>query len=130
MIKFFQKHAVLKTMLIAMAIFCLSCETKSNLPDPLEAGWKGEKVCEVLEDNEKIRTLKCTFLPGVGHERHFHAAHFGYTLKGGKFRIKDTTGVREVDIPSGYSFYNELIEWHQVQNIGDSTAVFLIVEPK
>lgn len=101
-----------------------------ELPDPLAAGWKGQKVCEVLLDNEKVRTLKCTFPPGVGHERHFHAAHFGYTLEGGKFRITDETGTREVNIPAGYDFYNDRVEWHEVLNIGETTAVFLIVEPK
>jgi len=28
------------------------------------------------------------------------------------------------------SFYNDKIEWHKVLNIGDSTAIFLIIEPK
>jgi quercetin dioxygenase-like cupin family protein len=107
-----------------------SCQNQSKLPDPLEAGWKGEKVCEVLIDNENVRTLKCTFPPGVGHEKHFHARHFGYTLAGGKFKITDASGTREVEIPTGYDFYNEKVEWHKVLNIGDSTAVFLIVEPK
>ena len=107
-----------------------SCNKKSSLPDPQQAGWKGSKVCEVLLDNDKVRTLKCVFPPGVGHERHFHAAHFGYTLQGSTFRITDTTGTREVQVPTGYDFYNHGIEWHQVQNIGDSTAIFLIVEPK
>jgi quercetin dioxygenase-like cupin family protein len=124
------KYVIAKIMFITIAIFSASCESKPSLPDPLEAGWQGVKVCEVLVDNEKFRTLKCTFPPGVGHERHYHAAHFGYTLKGGRFRIKDTTGIREVDVPTGYNFYNEKIEWHEVQNIGDSTAIFLIIEPK
>ena len=111
-------------------VLTTSCENKNPLPDPLEAGWNGQVVCEVLEDNSEVRTLKCTFPPGVGHERHYHATHFGYTLIGGKFRITDTTGTREVDIPTGYSFFNERVEWHEVLNVGDSTAVFLIVEPK
>ncbi|MEP3388011.1 MAG: hypothetical protein ABJO02_07480 [Reichenbachiella sp.] len=108
------------------------CQTKNDnrLTDPLVAGWKGENVCEVLEENERVRALKCTFAPGVGHDRHFHAAHFGYTLEGGKFQITDTTGTREVNVPTGYDFYNEHIEWHQVLNVGETTAVFLIVEPK
>ena len=108
----------------------ISCQQKSQLPDPLEAGWKGEKVCKVLEENDKVRALKCTFPKGVGHERHFHNSHFGYTLKGSTFRITDSSGTREVSIPDDYSFYNEKVEWHEVLNIGDSTAVFLIVEPK
>jgi hypothetical protein len=111
-------------------ILMTSCKPNNNLPDPLEAGWKGDTVCKVLVENEKVRTLKCVFPPGVGHEKHFHATHFGYTLKGRKFRITDATGTREVNIPNGYDFYNDKIEWHQVLNIGDSTAVFLIVEPK
>ncbi len=40
-------------------VLMISCQDNKNintlLPDPLQAGWKGEKVCEVLEDNAKIR---------------------------------------------------------------------------
>lgn len=108
----------------------LSCNTNNTLPDPLEAGWNNKAVCEVMQESPYLRVLKCTFLPGVGHERHYHKAHIGYTLAGSKFRIKDTTGVREVNVPTGSSFSNDLIEWHEVLNIGDSTAVFLIMEPK
>ena len=108
----------------------ISCKPDKNLKDPLQAGWKGEKVCTILEENEKIRTLKYVFTPGIGHEKHFHAAHFGYTLKGTKFKITDQSGTREVNVPDNYSFYNDKIEWHKVINIGDSTAIFLIIEPK
>ena len=106
------------------------CKGNNTLPDPLEAGWNNEPVCEVLEDNVEIRVLKCTFPPGVGHERHYHDAHFGYTIAGSRFRITDTTGIREVDLPTGTTFFNEGVVWHEVLNIGDSTAVFLITEPK
>ena len=116
--------------LIAFILLVVSCKETQQLPDPLEAGWNNKAVCEVLEDNDNLRTLKCTFPPGVGHERHYHKAHFGYTLAGSTFRIKDTTGTREVTIPTGYDFYNEKVDWHEVLNIGDSTAVFLIIEPK
>ena len=115
---------------IIMPIILGACQPKNELPDPLEAGWKGEKVCKVLEENESIRVLECSFPPGVGHETHFHPEHFGYTLKGSKFRITDESGTREVDVPTGYNFYNKKIDWHEVLNIGDSRAVFLIVEPK
>jgi hypothetical protein len=107
-----------------------SCKSIKKIPDPLEAGWKETKVCTVLKENDKIRTLKCVFPPGIGHEKHFHAAHFGYTITGSKFRITDKTGTREINVPTGYDFYNKKIEWHNVLNIGDSTAIFLIVEHK
>ncbi|QSE97362.1 cupin domain-containing protein [Fulvivirga lutea] len=117
------------TVAILLLIFA-RCSTKQNLPDPLEAGWNGEAVCEVLEDNAELRVLKCTFPPGVGHEKHYHQRHFGYTIAGGTFRITDATGTREINVPTGTHFSNEGIEWHEVLNVGDSTAVFLIVEPK
>ena len=133
MMKFSKKYAVYKLAKLAFIVPCLllfSCHPKNKLPDPLEAGWQNEKVCKVLVENEKVRTLKCTFPPGVGHEKHFHAAHFGYTITGSKFRITDNTGTREVNVPTGYDFYNKRIEWHYVLNIGDTTAEFLIIEPK
>ena len=108
----------------------LGCENKNQLPDPLKAGWKGQSVCEVLEDNKETRVLKCTFPPGVGHEKHYHNPHFGYTLAGGKFRITDTTGTREVDVPTGYSFSKDKVTIHEVLNVGETTAVFLIMEYK
>lgn len=106
------------------------CGTGPDLPDPLEAGWKGEKVCEVLSENEEQRVLRCTFPPGVGHEKHYHAPHFGYTLCGGVFEITDETGTREVQVPTGYHFSNAEVVIHEVLNVGKDTAVFLIVEPK
>lgn len=65
-------------------IFFSNCNESSNLPDPLEAGWKGEVICEVISDNSELRVLKCKLPPNVGHERHYHNAHVGYTLAGGK----------------------------------------------
>ena len=106
------------------------CKTKQRLPDPLAAGWKNQQVCKLLEENKDLRVLKCTFEPGVGHERHYHPLHFGYALQGGTFRIKDQNGVREVKLASGSHFFSKGTEWHEVLNIGDSTAVYLIFEPK
>lgn len=45
-------------------------------------------------------------------------------------RITDANGTREVDVPTGSSFTSDGIEWHQVINVGDTTGVFLIIEPK
>ncbi|MDU8886410.1 cupin domain-containing protein [Yeosuana sp. MJ-SS3] len=116
--------------IILLNFFILSCKQQPNLPDPSQAGWKGHKVCEVLEDNDKVKILKCTFPSGIGHEKHRHKPHFGYTLAGSKFRMVDKHGVKELDVPTGYSFYKDSVTVHEALNIGDSTAVFLIIEPK
>lgn len=107
-----------------------SCKSSNPLPDPLKAGWDGNSVCKLLKENQKLRVLKCTFSPGIGHERHYHKPHFGYTLAGSKFRMTDTTGTKEVQVLTGSDFYSNGTEWHEVLNVGDSTAVFLIIEPK
>ncbi|WP_411766432.1 cupin domain-containing protein [Winogradskyella sp. A3E31] len=124
------KHSSGEILLFLIIILFSSCKNKQELPDPLEAGWQGQSVCEVLEDNKELRLLKCTFPPNVGHEKHYHNPHTGYTIAGSTFRITDSEGTREVDVPAGYTFSNDSITEHEVLNIGDSTAVFLIMEYK
>ncbi|MEN8886992.1 MAG: cupin domain-containing protein [Winogradskyella sp.] len=113
---------------MVVLLSALSCTNKNDLPDPLEAGWQGEAVCKVLEENTNVRVLKCTFKPGVGHEKHYHNPHYGYTLAGGQFKITDSTGTRDVNVPTRYSFSKDSVTVHEVLNIGETTAVFLIVE--
>ncbi|MEM9690161.1 MAG: cupin domain-containing protein [Pseudomonadota bacterium] len=101
-----------------------------DLPDPLQAGWNGESVCERLHEDDEQRILRCTFPPAFGHERHYHTRHFGYALSGGRVRLTDARGTREVDLATGSSYVSDGVEWHEVLNIGDTTLVYLIVEPK
>jgi len=116
--------------LLLISILLFACKTENNLPDPLQAGWNNKAVCELLEENENLRVLRCTFEPDVGHEKHYHKRHFGYAIAGSKFQIKDARGTREVSFPTNGYFYSEGTAWHEALNIGDSTAIFLIIEPK
>ncbi len=99
-----------------------------QLPDPLAAGWNGKPVCEKIHEDKQQRILRCTFPPGDGHEVHFHAPHFGYVIAGGKMRIRDEAGEREVDLLAHYSWVSEGINWHEVLNIGETTSIYLIIE--
>lgn len=101
-----------------------------ELDGPFEAGWEGAAVCQVLEEDERFRVLRCTFPPGVGHERHQHPVHMGYCTLGGTMKITDQTGTRETKIPAGYGFLSPGIDWHVVENVGETTTEFLIIEPK
>jgi len=101
-----------------------------RLPGPVEAGWKDASVCDVLHEDPYQRALRCTFPPNVGHERHYHARHFGYVIAGGRMQITDSTGTRVVEPATGGHFKSDGIDWHEVVNTGDSTATFLIIEPK
>jgi mannose-6-phosphate isomerase-like protein (cupin superfamily) len=107
-----------------------ACATRPPLPDPLDAGWSGVPVCEKLHEDSSHRILRCSFPPLVGHERHFHNRHFGYAIAGGRMQITDSSGTREVDLATGSSFASDGVDWHEVVNIGDSTVMYLIIEPK
>jgi quercetin dioxygenase-like cupin family protein len=101
-----------------------------TLPDPLAAGWRGQPVCVKLHETTEVRVLRCTFPPGVGHERHFHPRHFGYALAGGTMEILDQNGTRRVDIAAGSYFSSEGIDWHEGLNVGDTVVQYLMIEPR
>ncbi|MEO7367049.1 MAG: cupin domain-containing protein [Gemmatimonadaceae bacterium] len=123
-------HAIGRAAFFASLISLGACATRSRLPDPLQAGWNGVPVCEKLREDSHQRILRCSFPPGVGHQRHFHRPHFGYALAGGRMRITDSGGIREVDLATGSSYWSDGVAWHEVLNIGISTVVFLIIETK
>lgn len=99
-------------------------------PDAFDAGWHGEKVCERLFENEFLRTARCTFPPGVGHERHTHKPHWGIIVEGSTMRTTDANGVVERELKSGSTWWSDGIAWHEALNIGETTGVYIIIEPK
>ena len=101
-----------------------------ELPHAFDAGWRGEPVCEVLHDTETVRIGRCSFPPGVGHEKHFHRPHFGYVLTGGTMRIEDADGVETVETRAGATWTSDETSVHEVVIVGDTTTSYLIVEPK
>lgn len=123
---------LIKVIVLAPFLFSASADlcAEETLPGALEAGWQGQKVCELLQEDEMIRVLRCTFPPGVGHERHYHPAHFGYILKGGTMHITDESGERELTGIANISWQSEGVAWHQAINVGDTTTQYLIVEQK
>ena len=98
------------------------------VPDALTAGWDGERVCELQHETQTHRVLRCTFPPGIGHERHFHPAHYGYALSGGTMRLTSGSGIRTAQIATGSHYASDGVEWHEVINVGDTTVTYLIVE--
>ena len=120
---------------LSAALLLGACATASAqvapLPQALCAGWQGEEVCVRLHEDASVRVLRCTFPPGVGHERHYHPPHFGYVLEGQSvMRITTAAGVREAPVRTGGSFSNDTEIVHEALNIGEQTTTYLIVEKK
>jgi len=124
-----QEEHMLAAAGLAVVLVSAALADDSPLPDPLVAGWNGEKVCEQLHRDSDHRILRCTFAPAVGHERHYHDRNFGYVVAGGRMSITDASGTREVDLVAGSSFTSDGLDWHEVVNVGETTVVYLVVEP-
>ena len=45
-------------------------------------------------------------------------------------RITDADGMRELSLETGSSYSSDGVAWHEIENIGNSTIVYLIVEPR
>jgi len=102
-----------------------------DLPHAFDAGWKGAKTCELMYEAETVRVGRCSFPPGIGHERHYHYPHFGYVLQGGTMQITNGKGVVEAgEVITGSTWSTNEITIHEALNTGDTTTLFLIVEPK
>lgn len=114
----------------ALLLIAAGVVADEPLPDPLAAGWEGEAVCELIHDGIRQRVLRCSFPPGVGHERHYHAPHVGYVLEGGRMQITDSKGTRVVETEANSSWQSEGVEWHEVVNVGETATSYLIIEPK
>lgn len=117
----------------AAALACVAAATAAEappLPDAFAAGWRGQRVCEPLFDNERMRAARCTFPPGGGHERHYHPPHWGYIVTGTTMRITTAEGTVDRVLQSGASWWSDGVAWHEAVNIGPATSVYIIVEPK
>jgi quercetin dioxygenase-like cupin family protein len=102
-----------------------------DLPQAFDAGWMGEKTCELLYETDEVRVGRCIFPPGIGHEKHFHYPHFGYVLEGGTLSITDEQGSQTVrQTVTGASWSTTTITVHEALNVGETTTSYIIVEPK
>ena len=107
----------------------LAPQAPTGLPHAMDAGWEGQKPCELLFSSDTVRVARCVFPPGVGHEKHYHNPHFGYVLEGGALAIVDSDGEHEVVTETGGSWSTATITVHEAVNTGDATTSYLIVEP-
>jgi len=102
-----------------------------HLPEAFDAGWKGEKPCQVLYETDSMRVARCSFAPGIGHEKHFHYPHFGYVLEGGTMSITNEAGETQVrQVTTGKSWSTSEITIHEAVNTGDKSTSYLIIEPR
>ena len=95
--------------------------------DPTEVAPDNYKV---LFENEHVRVVEMNLKAGAKDVTHSHPDETVYFVKGGKAKIHLPDGeAAEAEIPDGGVMWHE--EWtHQVENIGTSDILAVIVESK
>ena len=85
---------------------------------------------ELLLENERSLVLKMVLKPGESDSFHRHNNETVYFQKGSKLKIETLGGEPiVVDVPDGHVMWHEA--WtHRVTNLGDQTAIAIIVEEK
>ncbi|MBL8550166.1 MAG: cupin domain-containing protein [Hyphomonadaceae bacterium] len=126
-----QQRLAIATLALIASTTSAFAQFADPLPSALCAGWRGERVCELLNEDAQVRILRCTFPPGIGHEPHYHPPHFGIVLEGESvMRTTTADRVRDFHMRPGASFSNDTEVRHAALNIGKRTMVYLIVEKK
>jgi quercetin dioxygenase-like cupin family protein len=88
-------------------------------------------VYQVIFENDDVKVLDVTFVPGQGDNIHEHGVITYYGIKGGKLEntLPDGT-INEMEVPDGFVGHGNAIVKHQMENVGDDTVRVLIVEHK
>lgn len=120
----------MKILLTLILFFPLVSMAQDQTPDTIEAGWKGKPVCEVLYEDDKIRTGTCTYPPGVGQDKHGHGPYFTYVVSGGTLKVTSERGTFESTSITGHSSKSDGVKWHELENVGETTVKFLFIEQK
>ena len=123
------QHSLAKDTQPEVTVVALADPTE-GLPHAFDAGWHGQKTCTLLYETASVRVGQCSFPPGVGHEKHYHKPHFGYVLEGSTMLIRSANGESESSTAAGETWSTDRLTIHEAVNIGDTTARYLIVEPK
>lgn len=118
----------MKKLVFLIIFFPFLANAQETIPDTIEAGWKGKPVCEVLYQDDKIRTGTCTYPPGIGQDRHTHGPYFTYVVSGGTLQVTTMSGTRESTSITGNSGKSDGVKWHELLNVGETTVKFLFIE--
>lgn len=88
------------------------------------------EMYEVLLENDRALVLKMVLKPGESDAFHRHNNETVYFEQGSKLKIETPGGESVVvDVPDGHVMWHEA--WtHRVTNVGEQTAIAIIVEEK
>lgn len=86
---------------------------------------------KLLLENDQVRVLQYTLLPGALDHWHTHPPRVGYLLSGGKIRVTEADGSHEdYDEKTGDIYWGDFSPLHDTLNVGTTPYIALLVEVK
>lgn len=86
---------------------------------------------KLLLENDQVRVLQYTLLPGARDHWHTHPPRVGYVLSGSKIRVTEADGSHEdYDEKTGDSYWDGFSKLHDTLNFGTTPYIALLVEVK
>ena len=85
----------------------------------------------LILENDDVRVLEYTLLPGQRDRRHTHPQRVAHVISGGHLRVGFPDGThRDFDEIAGTSEWSKPSPLHDTQNIGTTPIKILLVEVK
>ncbi len=98
------------------------------MPDPTQTN---PDMYKVILENDKVRVIEITKAPGDKDDMHGHPDNIVYAMTDAKIRLHSADGSHEdKEVKAGFVVYKDPIESHSMENIGDETLRFLMIEIK
>jgi ketosteroid isomerase-like protein/quercetin dioxygenase-like cupin family protein len=98
---------------------------------PVDALVSSPDNFKLLLENDHVRVLQFTLLPGALDHWHTHPPRVGYTISGAKIRVTHVDGSHEdYDEKTGDIYWGEFSPLHDTYNLDTKPFVALLVEVK
>ena len=86
---------------------------------------------KLLLENDKVRVLQYTLLPGALDHWHTHPPRVGHVLSGAKIRVTEADGSqKDYDEKTGETYWGDFSPLHDTYNFGTTPYIALLVEVK
>ena len=124
--------AILRAVSVVALIAAAPSAGQQSSPAPqVDALTASPENFRLILENDDVRVLEYTLLPGQRDRRHTHPQRVAHVISGGQLRVGFPDGThRDFDEIAGTSAWSKPSPLHDTQNIGTTPIKILLVEVK
>ncbi len=125
------KCEIRKLLLCTALLLAGSCLAADHPPEDIDALTASPANFTLLLENEHVRVLEYTLLPGAQDQWHTHPPKVSYVLSGGELEVHLDDGTSFLaDEKTGAADWAGVRGKHYVKNVGNTPVRILLVEDK